>query len=229
MTNFKGTNSCLFGEQLVAYIYDELEYMDRNAFEDHLQDCSGCTAEFADISISRLGVYEWHRDEFAPLATPHFAIPYDAPEPKVSWLNALLGLIASPIRLGFAGASLAITIFGFVIISNYGTNETSVAGAIVAVPIAPVSPAVPVTESKPSVIESVSKREDKARTVREFRNAQPVGQAHVVHAKATGPKTRPDTVKTTTASSGPRLGSFVDTEDRSLRLADLVADIGTRD
>ena len=69
-------NSCLFGEELVAYVYGELSSDGRARFENHLLDCSACTAEFADISLSRLGVYEWHRDEFLPLETPQFVIPF---------------------------------------------------------------------------------------------------------------------------------------------------------
>src|SRR5436190_2467191 len=112
MRNGKDINSCLFGEELVAYIYDELPASSRAPFEEHLLDCSGCTAEFAEISVSRLGVFEWHRDEFLPLATPTFAIPYEtrrvAGEQQISWLNAFRGLATSPLRVAFAGGAMAI-------------------------------------------------------------------------------------------------------------------------
>ena len=67
----KLSRSCSSSEDLVAYLYDEMGAAEQSVLETHLAGCDLCTAEFADLSFSRLGVYEWHRDDFAPLAAPN--------------------------------------------------------------------------------------------------------------------------------------------------------------
>src|SRR5215213_5119036 len=153
MRNEKDNNSCLFGEELVAYIYDELSRARRDTFEDHLLNCSGCTAEFATISMSRLDVFEWHREEFLPLATPQFVIPFErkpASEAQYSWLDTLRGLVWSPMRVAFAGGSLvALAVaFGLFFIAN-SNRDINVAARSVEV----VSPAADPIQAAPKVFE----------------------------------------------------------------------------
>jgi hypothetical protein len=226
------TDSCLFGEELAAYIYKELSSADQNAFEKHLLGCSGCTAEFADISFSRLGVFEWHRDEFVPLTTPHFEIPYQ-PKPtaaKISWIDSLRGLIASPMRIAFAGGSLAVLAMAVVIGITLNSSVDPGLSAGVPEPLpktaaespAGTGPNAPTVDPKPEYSVNVpSKREFKAA-------ARPESKTRAVQAKATNPRKKMSNVPAT-AQNAPRLGNFVETEDSSLRLADLMADIDTKD
>ena len=228
MRNGKDKNSCLYGDELVSYIYDELTSDGRAAFENHILECSGCTAEFADISISRLGVYEWHRDEFVPLATPHFFIPYEVPQQRVPFVEAFRTFFTSPMRIGFAGASLAVVVFSFVLVTNYGETGPSVAGTPGSEPAAPVVlPSTP-SEFKTAVTKPTSTQETELKSKRELKNFQPVRQARVVQAKAGVPKKRLAT-DAANAANAPRLASFAESEDTSLRLADLMADIDTKD
>jgi hypothetical protein len=231
MRNEKSTNSCLFGEELVAYIYDELSSTRRSVFEDHLLNCSGCTAEFADISMSRLDVFEWHRDEFLPLATPHFVIPIGRKPavPQYSWFEALRTLVWTPTRMAFAGASLAITAaaFGLLFIANSDPNvDVVTGGAQVVSPVDISIRQVPLT-SETVAFDSPSV-ENKAPTKREFRGLDSVRRTKAIQVTAAAPKKRTKTV-TTSAQNVPRLGNFVEPEDTSLRLADLMADIDTKD
>jgi hypothetical protein len=230
MRNGKDRNSCLFGEELVAYIYGELNPADHSAFEKHLLDCSGCTAEFADISISRLGVYEWHRDEFVPLATPRFEIPYQVPASApsgFSWIDGLRNFI-SPMRIAFAGGTLAAVVFAVIVLNGWNSNGDNVAAATV--PAVKVDQNLPVDGPDyvelPSVVET--KGDQAPASIRNYKSARPARQFRVLEAKATSVR-KQQKVQLTSASSSPRLGNFVETEDKSLRLADLVADIDTRD
>jgi len=233
MRNGKDMNSCLFGEELVAYIYDELPTSDRAAFEEHLLDCSGCTAKFAEISVSRLGVFEWHRDEFVPLATPTFVIPYQgrnvAAEPKISWIDALRGLVASPMRLAAAGGAMAIiaVAFGFAFLSFSKSARDIQARVPVAVEGSRVDLAAPTvakveSESQPVAI-NIAKTPK-----REYRSIERSQRVHPVVAKFAVPS-RKMSIPTTSATNVPRLGNYVEPEDTSLRLADLMADIDTKE
>src|SRR5262245_20088549 len=122
MRNLK--DSCLFGEELVSYMYDELPAAKRYAFESHLLNCSSCTNEFAELSVSRLAVYEWNRDDFLPLETPRFAIPYATPEPACSWIDAIRRFL-TPVRLSFAGGGLALMVIaaGLFYVANSNSGE----------------------------------------------------------------------------------------------------------
>lgn len=233
MRNAKDSNSCLFGEELVAYIYGELPAAGRNAFEHHLLDCGGCTAELADISLSRLGVFEWHRDEFLPLETPQFVIPFEPQTitaPKYSWIDALRGLVASPMRFATAGGAFAVLIFAMV----FGTSYVSGPSVQVAVdqPTNYSPPRVEVVDALPPVADvAIAKEGDGSEVVapkREFRSTVTSARIRSVQAKTAKPAKRTN-IQTTTARSVPRLGNFDETEDTSLRLADLVANIDTKD
>ena len=228
MRNGKDRNSCLFGEELVAYIYGELDRAERSVFEMHLLDCGGCTAELADISLSRLGVYEWHRDGFVPLATPHFEIPYHVPAaPSVFWIDALRNLVW-PVRIAFAGGSLAAIAFGLIVISIWNSSDTNIASANISeVKVNETSPAdKPISEDLPDI--DKTKGDQGSTAIHVFKSVRPARQVRVAEAKTSSIR-KQQNVQLTSASSSPRLGSFVEPEDTSLRLADLVADIDTKD
>lgn len=226
-------NSCLFGEELIAYIYDELDPADRFAFEEHLVGCSGCIAEFADISLSRLGVFEWNRDEFLPLATPRFAIPYrpaaTAARSRLSWIDSLRNLVSTPIRVAFAGGSLAVIAVAVGLAVTMNTKFDSELSIAVPEPDRQVIMQVPVrTEPQFPVEEARSRPIERAGAKRQFPTAEPEGKLRIVQAKAVAPRKKIETAPAN-ARNAPRLGNFAEPEDTSLRLADLVADIDTND
>jgi len=174
--------------------------------------------------MSRLGVYEWHRDEFLPLETPRFAIPYTTPEPTYSWLDAIRGFL-TPARLSFAGGALALLVVAFGLLYMANPNSDGL------VAVRPV-----VEESKPKTAPEGVKtpvdieggkyiagnRLDRTE-VSASTNAD--RRPTVVRTKAVGkPGNRQLTARNAPAKA-PRLGTFDEVEDTSLRLADLVADM----
>ena len=225
-------NSCLFGEELVAYVYGELSSDGRARFENHLLDCSGCTAEFADISLSRLGVYEWHRDEFLPLETPQFVIPFAPATTPVeagnSWIEAFSDFVFSPLRIAFGGGSLALiaVAFGLVYIltsdKNAGEADVGAVPEVVSeVPQLKSPEIVASAEGVPVKIDPTEKQDNRAAIVAPRTPT-------VVRTKAPA-RRKQITPITASAQKAPRLGTFAEPEDSSLRLSDLVADIDTKD
>jgi len=221
-----GRNSCLFGEELVSYIYDELAAADRASFETHLVDCSECASAFAELSMSRLGVYEWRRDEFAPLETPRFAIPYEMP--AFSWFGAVRAFL-SPARLSFAAVGLVFAIAGsaFIYLGTIG-GQTDVADLPASIEVAAPQPEI--VESFEQEIEQPDAGEpERAKTETAENEMRPVTVKTVRKPhKVSSPKTMTTARRTeTNPASVPRLGNYDEVEDTSLRLADLVADIDT--
>lgn len=242
MRNGKDKNSCLFGEELVSYIYGELPTAKHNAFESHLLNCSACTAEFADMSMSRLGVFEWHRDEFLPLATPHFVIPYEktaVAEPEYSWVDALRGLF-SPARFAMAGGAFAVLAVAFTAIYVATSSTGSNVAVGVTESVTPV--AVPDQREVAASKDFVKIDEENAADTTTVSNDQPqrvnktpdpkdtkVIQVKSVKKPVNRITQSQSAQKAPVTNNAPRLGTYVETEDTSLRLADLVADIDTKD
>lgn len=226
--------SCSSSEDLVAYLYSEMSTAGQAAFEDHLTGCDSCTADFAELSLARLGVYEWHRDEFVELATPRVVIPYGEAA-AVSWFDAVRAFFASPLRLA-AGASLtALTIVAGVLM--IGPKEIEVADVVPGP--SPVQVGSRNEETpQPKVFRSPGEAEDPRPAVTKeappASRSRPVKAAESKDVKIVNP--RPASVKTPasptrTASPrrAPRLNDFEDEDDNTLRLGDLLAEVDTRD
>ena len=131
-------------------------------------------------------------------------------------------------RIAFAGGTLAALVFAVIVLNGWNSNEEDVAAATVpAVKVDEASQvAIPALEESPTIVKTESDKT--GGSVREYRNVHPTRQFRATEAKAWSIR-KPQNVRVTNASSTPRLGNFVETEDTSLRLADLVADIDTKD
>ncbi len=67
---------CKFTESLVSYLYDELPVNERIPFERHLAGCSTCADEITSFGIVRNSIGDWYERDFARLATPMIEIPF---------------------------------------------------------------------------------------------------------------------------------------------------------
>lgn len=226
--------SCSSSEDLVAYLYSEMDAFGRSAFEDHLSVCDNCTAEFAELSLSRLGVYEWHRDEFTELATPRVVIPYGETA-SVSWFDAVRAFFSAPAFATAAGSLAVVAVVAGVWLT--ASKRIDVAG------VEPVP--------SPKVVSSPRAEEKRPESGSQLVETSGPGSS----AKDARPKTvEPDVVKTSAADgsrtpkpskvkaernitppvqarrpAAPRLNDFDDEDDNTLRLGDLLAEVDTRD
>ncbi len=116
-------NICFDGELLTSYIYGELNDSAVKIFDDHLLDCHHCQNEFSTFSDARLSVFEWHKFEFEPLATPQINIQYGT---SGSWLKTFWESFVVPHRWPVTAASFAAiaVMFGTTFLMLSGTNNT---------------------------------------------------------------------------------------------------------
>ncbi len=227
--------SCSSSEESVAYLYDELSAEARTSFETHLAECDKCTGEFADLSFARLNVYEWHRDEFAEMATPRIVVPY-AGAAKISWVDSVRAFFASPGQWAAAGSFAVIAVaFGVWMVLPTGTEVASVS-----VPQPGFSTEKPVSanieEPRAANVVAVDKGStdsegqhpaDEAVENRAIKTTPP----KVVKAPATrAVKTSRNELKAVQATqkTAPRLNDFEDEDDNTLRLGDLLAEVDSR-
>jgi len=228
--------NCEGSGDLIAYIYDEIDPNGRRSFETHLAGCKTCTVEFAGVSDARSSVSEWRSEWFAGLETPVFEIPYerqaDAAETAgfFSGLRALLStggmrLATAAVLITFAAGGLWLTLSP----EEEMPRASSVAKpepeekSIIAIPneqAAEVT-ALPEAAIVPPAFENAG-TERKAVSISE--------NSRVRNVRASAPKPRVQVQRSSTTAvrqtSKPRLGSFEDIEDNSLRLSDLLDDIG---
>ncbi len=77
MSNNNHYNSpCGFAEDLVSYLYGEIDSAEKTRFERHLDDCSNCGKELAGFGFVRSSIGDWREEMFSVLETHKIEIPY---------------------------------------------------------------------------------------------------------------------------------------------------------
>jgi len=239
------------GAELVSYIYGELDERSRNAFESHLSECVECAMELSAFADARLGLIEWRRADFDHLATPELVIREAAPirtvaEPKkVGFFAGLTEAIFSlPLfaKTGVALASVAI-LAGLIYFVTNSRNERSATGggtppSVTAQPDQePFKPAVAPNDRDKEVAKTgVDAKVDVNGNSRVI-TGTPAMNKRPTRILATNHKINRGSLQLATnavnsnkmrkgLTKAPRLNTFDEDEDKTLRLADLFAEIG---
>lgn len=246
MLNNGNKQTCGSADDIISYIYDEIDTADRRKFETHIAVCGVCTDEFAAISNARFSVFEWQKEEFAHLPTPEIVIPF-APKlvkeaESIGFLSGLIELLSYAARPATVAAVLAVGVgLGFLAMTYIGTLNQEIANvadnAIPAVGthddpanIGKVEPtaadiSVPKSDMTGASNNGSSDREIRpektAERLRRRANRQSTEQKFI-NDLAVKPKAIPLT------RQAPVLSSFDDDDDKSLRLADLFDDGGAK-
>jgi len=238
----KTENTCTFGGDMLAYLFDEVSSDGRDHFESHLAGCSLCIDEFAELSEARYSVYEWRNVEFAPLATPRFVVPVEMTPARVSWVDSIRAAFAWNGAAALAGG-LAVLVIGIIGLTMFFSSPDTSVVANVEQPLLPASSA-PATVVRPTnnletaeVRNSENERADKAAIPVRRSEQETVG----VRKRTENSKARParpagvETVQTRRTTTNPRLnssptlGQYVEDRDETLRLSDLFDDIDSRE
>lgn len=217
---------CPFTDEIVSYMYDEIGGAEAGVFESHLADCTMCTDEFAAISNARFSVYEWHKEEFAPLPTPQFVIPYDVKPTAESLPGIFAGfreLFAFnnwPVTVA-AALAMAIAV-GFLAMSYVDNGEQQIASNSIQ-NVRPESPSAP-QDVEPEQIVSTN-ADDKSGVLNpESAGITRPADRRAKHNRAVQPQ-KAYAVKP--QKKAPVLSPFDDDADTTLRLADLFDGIGS--
>lgn len=56
------TNGCDYEDELVSYLYGEIDDEERFAFQKHLQECSACRSEIASLGVIRNSIGAWKHE-----------------------------------------------------------------------------------------------------------------------------------------------------------------------
>jgi len=230
---------CEFGEAIVPYLYGESSDIERDRFDAHVAECTPCADEFAELSFSRYSVFEWQKEEFAPMPTPRIVIPYEVSDAvKAGFFDQLRGLIAFN-WAGAVGAAAIVAVIaglGFVAINYFGKSDQQIASVdetnkniAIVEPVA--TPLVAVVEPKvlPAVAVTRPGPERTAEPVRAASANRRPKQTSTAHSNIPRP-VNVDAVNVPLRENRktPSLTAGTDDDDRSLRLTDLFDTVDTR-
>lgn len=230
---------CEFSEAIVPYLYGESTEAERERFETHMADCSPCTDEFAELSFSRYSVFEWQKEEFAPMPTPQIVIPYAAKHVEsagfMAGLREFLGLNWAS-ALGAAAALAIIAGLGFVAVNYFGGSQPQIAAVDetntnVQV-VKPVSPQIIATTRPKDEVVAKTPKVEPERSIQPVRASTNVRRPkRALTANSNSPKlVNNDAVNIAPRQirRSPSLTADADDDDKSLRLTDLFETVDTR-
>lgn len=242
-SNFKNL-ACEFEAEIVSYLYDELAAANRDRFESHLIDCTPCTDEFAELSFSRFSVFEWQKEEFAPLNTPTISIPYPTrgveAVDSAGFFPGVRELLGFNWQTGVTVAGILAICIGisFAVISFNGTGTQEIAAVAVKKEIPKTVSSTVASNVPPTVVVGEQEHSidlSRAKTVRasqptkitaELKKSKPV-RTQMLTATLTSDNVA-ERMPATRRQTPPALTTEADDVDRSLRLTDLFDDDDTR-
>ena len=233
---------CSFGGDVLAYLYDELSSNGRERFEKHLESCSPCISELAELSEARYSVYEWKNVEFAPLATPRFALPAESAPASASWLDSIRAAFSWNSAAAVAGgfAVLVVGMFAVALWQNspdvpvaVNIQQPPVSNATVPIVAAPAvrndeKASVDASEIETPEILPVAPRRQELSTVA-ARNRPEVAKVRTVRRAPAETAKTGTTTTTRRLGNSPTLGQYVEDRDEGLRLSDLFDDLDSRE
>ncbi len=230
MENNGNKYNCGRSDDILAYIYNEIESSERRNFETHLAGCTNCTDEFAAVSDARFSVFEWHKEEFAHLPTPEISIPYAVKAEAPRFWAAIGERIRYAGWLVPAAAAIVFCVgIGFVTLILLRSNEADVARVEVKRPLSEAGGVDRGTET-PTVISEVDKTDvpDAGTTQGVSGNKIVPSVERVVVRRVLEKSKKPRTIRTPSPTMGrlPVLSNYEENEDRSLRLSDLLDEVG---
>ncbi len=222
---------CLEAEKVVSYVYGELAADETASFERHAASCAACADDVAGFGAARMSIGDW-KSQFDLMPTPLITIP-----PSKERAPALTGgfSVFDQIRAlfgglpAFAAGTFAVALIAIGVFAYFATRESSteVAGGNQNRAKAVTSPtANPTTTAKQTTSQTESLPEQTERT--ETLPA-PVKISDKRTVTGRTPRTRKAAVTEAKKDRNktPTLIDETDTEDDSLRLADLFDEIGT--
>ncbi len=163
--------SCAFAEQIISYLYGEINAADIDKFETHLKSCSTCGNDLKGFKSVRDSVLDWRAEEFLKLEIPIFQIPtpsraeslrtIPASIERYSWFANLRRIFsfnpAWAAVLGILVFSIGIALFAF----RFSGSEEVAENKEGQNPVqAVISPKVEITK-KPEEINIVGKVDEK--------------------------------------------------------------------
>ena len=128
MEAFKGPG-CDQSNELIAFLYGEMNGVDAQSFQRHMNDCSACKLELADFSDIRSSVVAW-RDEslgkvMSPTPVPNVVIDHQRRPSALTALREFFNLSPAWLKGAVAFASLLLCLLVGLAVSRLQDNAVA--------------------------------------------------------------------------------------------------------
>lgn len=229
----KGHGGCGSGEDLVGYVYGEMDETSKVAFEVHLEDCAFCAEELASFSSLRISIGEWKKSENA-IERPSAAASAGTAGLLARFIDALSASFGVK---ALAGASIAVIILILGVIAfrfmspdkglDQIANVPPVEEKEAVIPAEPVSEPGPVDVADAGSVDSEPVAEQQPLPVSDERDRNRPRNSPVRKRSPQKQATVPPS-QLAENNDPPRLSEAAEEEfeDDSLRLTDLFGEIG---
>ena len=129
------SRDCGRADELMGFLYGELNDEDAKAFRVHLQQCATCDSELSSFGDIRKSVVAWRNEAFSSLSSPRVNVP--APKPSaVAALREFFNLSPAWMKVAVGFASLLFCVFAVLAVSGL---RQSTEPAIVKIDTAPTA------------------------------------------------------------------------------------------
>src|SRR5688572_11981830 len=116
------SRDCARADELMGFLYGELDDVEAKAFRGHLQQCATCNAELSSFGDIRKSVVAWRNESFSSLASPGLNLP--APKPSaVAALREFFNLSPAWMKVAVGFASLLFCVFA--VLTVFGLRQSS--------------------------------------------------------------------------------------------------------
>ena len=129
------SRDCARADELMGFLYGELNDVEAKAFRGHLQQCATCNAELSSFGDIRKSVVAWRNESFSSLSLPGVNLPARKPS-AVAALREFFNLSPAWMKMAVGFASLLFCVFA--VLAVFGLRESN-DPAIVKVDTAPTA------------------------------------------------------------------------------------------
>lgn len=247
--------NCEFSPETIDFIYGEMNDSRKNAFQIHLNKCAECADEIRDFSEIKFSIQDWKASEFDRMATPKIEIPYRKTNEviianeKVSLMDSFKSYFRfSPAISWTAGFAVLVFVFAATFFVLKDDEHQMIAENNTKANLSP-TPKV-ITQSSPDVVSNPTpektensnppvdvddKESEKQKIVRA--NTKPSSEQKTTSIKTIEKKSpvveninNTKDQKAVQTKKKPRLNDLPEEdEDDGLRLADMFAELDTRE
>lgn len=129
------SRDCARADELMGFLYGELNDVEAKAFRGHLQQCATCNSELSSFGDIRDSIVAWRNESFSSLSSPGVNLP--APKPSAAAaLREFFNLSPAWMKVAVGFASLLFCVFA--VLAAFGLRQSS-DPAIVKVDAAPTA------------------------------------------------------------------------------------------
>jgi anti-sigma factor RsiW len=116
------SRDCARADELMGFLYGELNDVEAKAFRGHLQQCATCNSELSSFGGIRDSIVAWRNESFSSLSSPGVNLP--APKPSaVAALREFFNLSPAWMKVAVGFASLLFCVFA--VLAVFGLRQSS--------------------------------------------------------------------------------------------------------